>query len=388
MIHGERLSRDLNGLTTEALRMLVSFGLKDRDHVLDMIRGRADGGPWLARRIGVAETALRKALRIDRWPGRAAVQLHGPCPIGGVPRARKKSVPKLTQSQRASLPTWAAMIDRYGEPRDQGPVGTCTAFAGAAVMEGQLNDTNLDLSEAFIYSLTKSIDGEDGDGSFLEFTTLVLIEYGACREESWPYRPDRDYLLLPPSPEALAEAENCKARARTELGSTDVDGIRAELAAGRPVGISVPIFPSTYNSLRFHNEGRFAMCLGDDDKADGGHAMCIVAYLDDAWLSAHGYEEDLGGGVFLVRNSWGRWAPENRLAAHFGAAYGYAIMPYAYVSSYAWEAFTVTLSATSAVRSRADWLAQFSQALRKTWTRTAQGVGAQSRERLRRLARR
>src|SRR6266446_2158631 len=113
----------------------------------------------------------------------------------------------------------------------------------------------------------------------------MLAEFGACREETWPYCEDRDGLRERPSNDAFVEAQTYRLRsAPLEIQPTNVAAIRAEISLGRPVAISVPIFGSSMNSLRFHSEGRFLMQLGPMDKVAGYHAMCAVAYLDNRYL--------------------------------------------------------------------------------------------------------
>src|SRR5207249_11867871 len=71
-------------------------------------------------------------------------------------------------------------------------------------------------------------------------------------------------------------------------------------------------------------------------------AMCIIGYgFDSAFL---------GGGYFVVRNSWGTdWA---RLSP-FGPGHG--TLPFSYVGHYGWEAYTIRSEEhTSELQSRFD----------------------------------
>ena len=72
--------------------------------------------------------------------------------------------------------------------------------------------------------------------------------------------------------------------------------------------------------------GKITLPLPGEPPA-GGHAWCVVGYMDDASVP--------GGGYFIVRNSWGpNWAAESPEAP------GHAMVPYEYVERYAVEAFT------------------------------------------------
>ena len=371
MIREDRLKRELPRLNARMVKQFAEANFNGRQDVMDAVRGRERGGPRLAAWLKIPERELLAALEIVEWPVHAAVQLYAPCALGGVPRPRTQQRPQAFAAPRADLPDHISLLNRYGPPRNQGTVGTCTSYATVAMIEGQLADPAADLAEAFVYSITKSIDGHDGDGSWLEFSTRVLESHGVCREATWPYHPDREYLTRKPSDAALAEARKFQIGSRIQLAPGDVDGIRAELAAGHGVGLSVPIFDSTYASLNFHSRGRFRMRLGESDAIGGGHAMCIAGYMDDPWLQQNSLDDELGGGAFLLRNSWGAdWAADNPHAARFGASSGYAVMPYEYVRSYAYEAFSAPLP-VAGDRRLGGW-----------WSRTMTAVAARSRSRL------
>jgi hypothetical protein len=68
-------------------------------------------------------------------------------------------------------------------------------------------------------------------------------------------------------------------------------------------------------------EGRIAM-PAPAAGALGGHALLVVGYVDD---------EGDGGGLFIVRNSWGPdWG-----------ANGYGFLPYAYVDAFGIQAWAL-----------------------------------------------
>ena len=236
--------------------------------------------------------------------------------------------------------------NRYQPARNQGPIGTCTAHALVAVVEGQLGTPGND-SEAFLYGRTKAIDSfPNTDGSSLAFGLEALLRWGVCQEELWPYRTDRDYLLSEPSADAFQDARHLRPDRNTAmlLPPRDTDLLRALLVGGLPVAIAVPIFESLQHSLLFHGRGQFTMRLGEDDPPVGYHALCVVGWFTNAWLTARGFSEQPGGGVFLIRNSWGsEWAQRNPLAEslHFGG--GYALTPFKFWESFGMEACTVPI---------------------------------------------
>lgn len=381
------LARELPLLPSRCFVTLSQHGIRDRKHLEEVVRGDPGGGPLLCKLLELDQQTLLNALEWTRWPEHTGFALNGPCPLGGVlgPTAEMSSVrrPRGVRLPPARLPIVASLISRYGPARNQGHEGTCTAFGTVAIVEGQI-PSRVDLSEAFVYSLTKAMDGHsDSDGSWLRYSTRILSQYGVCCEQTWPYREDHDYLRQRPSDEAFADAAKYQlSAAAVALEPTDSSAVRTQIAAEHPAAISVPIFRSTMNSLRFHDEGRFLMKLGLLDTVAGYHAMCAVAYLDNKYLIEHGFAEEPGGGAFLVRNSWGpTWARNNPQAKLVGGEGGYALMPYAYLENYCFEAYTAVVK-SSGVGHSSTFRSRFQAAGESWWRRTRQGVVTLARERL------
>jgi C1A family cysteine protease len=66
------------------------------------------------------------------------------------------------------------------------------------------------------------------------------------------------------------------------------------------------------------------------EPVDGGHAMCLIGYQDDAGAP--------DGGYFILRNSWGQgWGAQ----CPFGAGNG--TIPYQYIANDCWEAVTTAV---------------------------------------------
>lgn len=381
----ERLHKQLTGFDAEAIQRLVDAAITDREQVEDVIRGNEDGRRILAGYLQMSEDKVLQGLDWDEWPGYCGVTLSGPCPLGGVlaPERTDEEPGAAAPELSVSLPDHHSLSENFQPVRNQGRVGTCTAFATEAVLEGQ--HEQVDLSERFTYFHTKRIDGHpDTDGSWLKYSMKVLAEYGTCREETWPYVEDRKALRTQPPSAASHEAMRFKPQSSAiSVGRKDVSAIRGQIAQGWPVAISLPIFRSSYNSLRFHSQGRFLMKLGTFDAVAGYHAMCAVAYFDNPYLSRQGESEEIGGGAFLVRNSWGTtWAKDNPLAKLVSAGPGYAIIPFGYVQAYCFEAFTVTAKSSS-LRLGQNELVSTAAAFGKSWwQRTRNGVVTSARQRI------
>lgn len=375
----DKLRLELPGLTAEQSRRLVKLGVQSRSDLEDLVISRVDGPQQFAKLLKISREELKRVLGWSRWPDPRAVALGATIPISGVARHRRRTSIGASLTRAVSLPDHISLTERYSAARNQGILGTCTAFATVAVVEGQC--AAADLSEAFLYGLTKSIDGlPQSDGSSLGFALEALHRWGVCREELKPYLADRAYLRGEPSSVALRDGlRRCPtSRDLWMLPPRNVDAIKDQLANGRPVAISVPLFQSVMNSLLFHGQGRFLLRLGRADLVHSYHALCIVAYFDNTWLLQHQLSEQPGGGTFLVRNSWGQqWGIDNPLAKLQGCEGGYALMPYAYVAKYAVEACTACFTGTTlsptvvwdrVSRTTRVWIHQVAASLRNSLT--------------------
>jgi hypothetical protein len=225
-----------------------------------------------------------------------------------------------------------------GPIRNQGSRGTCVAHAVVALEEclearrGGLS--NLDLSEQFLYWLCKMNDGSSNEqGTWQRVAIPLIVEFGVCGEAKWPYNPlqiPNNESQGPPPMGGNSEFGDALTH-RPGVGMTvdpkSVESIVRLIDAGLPVAISVPAF-GNWSAISIERDGHFLMPL-PDSVPDGGHAMCIIGYgYDSAFL---------GGGYFIVRNSWGTdWARRSP----FGSGHG--TLPFSYISHYGWEAFALS----------------------------------------------
>lgn len=229
------------------------------------------------------------------------------------------------------LPSEVDLRNRMPPVRDQGNRGTCVAHATAVVREYLVGDTSIDadLSEQFLYWACKQQDGDpEGEGTWIKTAMAVLKSLGVCPESVWPYNPDgivNNEGQGPPPTEARDHAKPFQVTAVQELNGRWVDTLKKVLAAGQPIAFDVPVFES-WQRPYFSRVADVRVPL-PGEQIVGGHAMCLVGYVDDT--------EVPGGGVFLVRNSWGL------SFGYYGeAGPGYCRMPYEYVRQFGWEAFT------------------------------------------------
>lgn len=246
----------------------------------------------------------------------------------GAPRAEQLSA--LTAP--LALPSSVDHVERMFPIRDQGMRGTCVAHAGVAVREF-LTGRQVELSEQFLYWACKELDGLPGAGTYIHTSMSVLEQYGVCERAAWPYCAtpvDGNEGQGPPPAGATEHARPYRTDRSIPIQERVVQDYKSCLAGGKVLSFGVAVFESSFGSATARQYGKITMPLPDEETA-GGHAMCVVGYQDDSSVP--------GGGYFIVRNSWGTsWAYESPHGA------GYCMIPYAYVSVYASEAFSADAS--------------------------------------------
>jgi hypothetical protein len=238
-----------------------------------------------------------------------------------------------------AVPQAVRLMNQMQPVRNQGERGTCVAFASTALREFLAGST-VDLSEQFLYWACKELDGEPGSGTHVHTAMSALAQYGICEESVWPYNPMQTDTegQGPASSAAIENARNFQLVAARTVEPGLVIHYKHILAGqngknGMPVAFGTLVFNSWYMSAETHRTGKITLPLPGEDPT-GGHAWCVVGYVDD--------ENVPGGGYFIVRNSWGcEWAGESPEAV------GHAMMPYEYAERFAMEAFTGPLSAAA-----------------------------------------
>ena len=230
----------------------------------------------------------------------------------------------------AALPATVNLIAGMSAIRNQGARGTCVSFTLTAIHEyfQRAHGAAQDFSEQYLYDEIKRIDGAPTVcGTWQKYGATVLATRGQCRESIWPYNPNppcNNNGVMPAN--ARADALNYRI-SLAALTATNVPGMKAALAGQKPVGISIPVYNSWYQSPETERSGRITMPLTNDTQA-GGHALCLAGYQDD--------QSAPGGGYFIVRNHWNTtWGYE----CPYGQGYG--TIPYQYLTQYCWEAYTL-----------------------------------------------
>jgi len=300
-------------------------------------------GPAAARYLNTDPNALVARLpqaARHRLAAFAAAPPLSPLPLGValhyVPRPRTAFHVSLPLAAAAAPPVPAVnLIAQMPAIRDQGGRGTCVTFAALSVVEhyAGLQGAPVDLSEQFLYCDCKRNDGHPNEyGTWLGVAFPCLNRDGCCLESTWPYNPNvipGDEGQCPPPPGAQTQALSHRVGTYHQLSPTSVQDVKHELQRQRCVAFSVPVFDSWLNNTEVRRTGEIVLPFPGEG-SDGGHAMCIVGYQDEPG------EIHVGGGRFLLRNSWNTyWATESQYGA------GYGTIPYAYIARYGAEAYSI-----------------------------------------------
>lgn len=106
----------------------------------------------------------------------------------------------------------------------------------------------------------------------------ILQQDGCCEEAAWPYVgqdvPGNEGQGPPPTGAQLAALASRPLKVHL-IAPTSVADYRSQLAAGRVVAFSVPVYNSWFTSTSVAYTGDITMPIPGEVRA-GGHAMAIV----------------------------------------------------------------------------------------------------------------
>ena len=240
----------------------------------------------------------------------------------------------MAASPAIALPPSVNLIPNMPPVRDQANRGTCVAHAALSALENLRTSqaSFRDMSEQFLYWDCKQHDGiPNQPGTWLGVAVPRLQVGGCCTEGIWGYNPNptANEDQGPPTAGALPEAPTYRITRYQALAPTSVIDIKAELVRGRCVAFSVPVFDSWLRNTAVAASGNIVLPF-PDEAVVGGHAMCICGYRDNP------AEAEIGGGRFILRNSWDSlWGT----ASTYGVGYG--TIPYAYIARFGKEAYSI-----------------------------------------------
>ncbi|OGD20667.1 MAG: cysteine protease [Candidatus Aminicenantes bacterium RBG_16_63_16] len=235
------------------------------------------------------------------------------------PGGKKKRAAALPPSM--DLREWCSPVE------DQGQLGSCTANAGAGVIEYYERKSfgrHIEASRLFLYKVTRNLMKMSGDtGAYLRTTIGAMVIFGVPPEEYWPYTDaPKDFDKEPPAfCYSFAQSYKTLMYYRHDPASAAqaiiIERLKAYLAAGHPAMFGF----SVYSSIEQAAETGEIPFPSPRDRMEGGHAVVAVGY-DDKKEIRNAHADRPTAGALLIRNSWGKDWGES----------GYGWLPYEYVN--------------------------------------------------------
>jgi C1A family cysteine protease len=220
---------------------------------------------------------------------------------------------------RADLRRWCSPVE------DQGALGSCTANAGAGLVEyceQKVFGASVNASRLFLYKATRNLMRVTGDsGAYLRTTMGALALFGVPPEKYWPYVATQLDAEPPAFCYGFAEHYSALKYFRLDTPGTGAEEllrrIKYYVAGGLPAMFGFTVYASIAQAA---TDGAIPFPV-PKETVEGGHAVVAVGYDDARKIrnTAHGAKETKG--AILIRNSWGAGWGER----------GYGWLPYEYV---------------------------------------------------------
>ena len=202
----------------------------------------------------------------------------------------------------------------------QGNCGSCYAFGACAAAEGTYNFANglydancADFSEAFIaFCLSDYYTAFDGcNGSDYDYMELqALVDYGVCDASAYPYS---DYEQS--CQQSAWNAPRVQFNSWHRVPCNDIDAIKTAIMTYGVVDAAVLITPA----FEAYSGGIY-----QDTNTTCWENPCYYTPTDHA-ISLVGWDDNPpggGGGVWILRNSWGTsWGESGYMRIRYTSAY-------------------------------------------------------------------
>lgn len=212
----------------------------------------------------------------------------------------------IYQLAAVPLPSRVDLRSYCSPVEDQGNLGSCTgnAIAGLIELVNRKKNKTFDISRLFIYYEERVLIGtvRRDSGAYIRDGIKVCYTKGAPLETLWPYNLSK----WASKPVTAAYTDAAKRKVTGYQRCTNFAAIKNALAAGNPVVAGFTVYES-FESNAVATTGMMPYPNTNNEQVLGGHAIAIV-----------GYDDNLNGGRFICRNSWGpSWGDQ-----------GYFYMPY------------------------------------------------------------
>lgn len=198
------------------------------------------------------------------------------------------------------LPPSVDLTSSCSPVRDQGQMGSCTAFASTAMLEflyRRYKALTPVFSPLFQYYNERVMDGDlaEGDtGSTGRTAVKCINQFGVCLEEQEPYNDSA--VTEAPTAANVTEAASYTAGAYHAI--SNVQDMKACLASGYVFIVGFTVYES-FESDATAASGLMPVPNTGTEQVLGGHEVCFVGYDDT--ITCPG----AAPGAFKVKNSWG-----------------------------------------------------------------------------------
>jgi len=245
--------------------------------------------------------------------------------ISGQKSLNEMLSPSIDKAKR-NLPSSVDLTPWCSPIEDQGPIGACTAHAGAAIVEYfqiRTQKRHIDASRLFLYKVTRNLLNWRGDsGAYIRATMQALVLFGIPPEKYMPYVPED--FDNEPSAFCYAFGQSYQSASYYRLDPVGaepaqlLENIKVTLAAGYPLMFGFTVYDSLGEADR---NGGMIPFPSANDRVVGGHAVAAVGYDDTIIVQNSDPGSVATRGAIRVRNSWSReWGED-----------GYGWLPYDYV---------------------------------------------------------